>query len=305
MGLVDSIISGISGMVGSGLDFAANRETNAANERMNEANIAMTRETNAQNEALTRESWAREDNAVSRRAADLESAGLSKTLAAGSAAAASGAAQMESPRNTFGHVTAKSHIADVVDNALRMSQNFARNDADIANLKALALMNQKQAEAFDTTAQNNRVSAVRNLVGALSELNSYGYFGTDKPNRLLSLGQQIAKFVGVTPDLSTASSRSSESLFSRLLSDFGLSGSGGKSFFQGVSDFFGGFNNSFSALPSQEQKIVNKAIVDSLPSGSAKNLVRQAFAPDADFVRMTQERYNPYRSWSFVNYTRR
>lgn len=53
------------------------------------------RDANAQNLALTREQWAREDNAIQRRAADMSAAGINPLLAAGSPAAASAPARME------------------------------------------------------------------------------------------------------------------------------------------------------------------------------------------------------------------
>lgn len=65
------------------------------NRREQEKNREMIREENA----LTRE---REDNAVLRRAEDLEAAGLSKTLAAGSAAGATNVTPTQAPEHTSG-----------------------------------------------------------------------------------------------------------------------------------------------------------------------------------------------------------
>lgn len=73
---------------GSAMQASAQRDANLKNSQSIE-------ETNRMNEALTRESWAREDNAVQRRRRDLLLAGINPNLAAGSAAATSGAAQMQ------------------------------------------------------------------------------------------------------------------------------------------------------------------------------------------------------------------
>lgn len=71
------------------------QNTNAMNQAINEANIALQREQNEINRQ-------REDNAVRRRVNDLVGAGLSKTLAAGSAASANA---MQAPQATLGMQT--------------------------------------------------------------------------------------------------------------------------------------------------------------------------------------------------------
>jgi hypothetical protein len=58
--------------------------------------------TNRQNEGLMRESWARDDNAVQRRAEDLEKAGMNPLLAAGGAAQSGSPIQLRAPE--YGNV---------------------------------------------------------------------------------------------------------------------------------------------------------------------------------------------------------
>lgn len=118
------ITNGLGSIVGSGINYASQKSTNAANAKIatetneankamvdstNAANIQMNEANNAANMALNRENIAfqqaenditrqREDNAVQRRSKDLAAAGLSKTLAAGSAASANA---MQAPSNSF------------------------------------------------------------------------------------------------------------------------------------------------------------------------------------------------------------
>lgn len=87
--LIGGLAAGALGLFGSAMTNATNaqstRDTNRVNAQIASNNLDYQREYNEQ-------IFAREDNAVQRRAADLEAAGLSKTLAAGSPASAGGSA---------------------------------------------------------------------------------------------------------------------------------------------------------------------------------------------------------------------
>lgn len=104
---------------------------------INQDNLRFQQEALDRNEALTRESWARDDNAVQRRVADLKEAGLSPVLAAGSAAGNTApikAVPKESRFQTnFSSSSLASDINDVQDIKAKREQN-----------KGLVLANEEQ-----------------------------------------------------------------------------------------------------------------------------------------------------------------
>ena len=63
-----------------------------------EANLAMQKDNLAYQKWAQQVTWDREDSAAQRKAADLEAAGLSKTLAAGSSASTSAPIKTEAPQ---------------------------------------------------------------------------------------------------------------------------------------------------------------------------------------------------------------
>jgi hypothetical protein len=99
----------------------------------NEANVAMQRETNAQNMQMFRINAERDDNAVQRRVQDLQRAGLSPVLAAGSAAGVSSPIKMDAPRVDGSYVG--NAYGNLIQGALAASQ-LAKTKADISNVVA-------------------------------------------------------------------------------------------------------------------------------------------------------------------------
>ena len=129
------IIGGLS--AGAGI---LQNQTNAeAVEATNEANLQATRETNAQNRALTHEAWARDDNAVQRRTADLRAAGMSPLLAAGSSAGNTNPATMSAPQ-----FAAKKYDYSQLLNGINQGMALARSTADQEAVKVQIALNEQQ-----------------------------------------------------------------------------------------------------------------------------------------------------------------
>lgn len=116
--MIGSIVSAAGSLVGAGAAIYNN-----------ERNIAFQKETNEKNEALMRESWAREDNAYQRKAADLKAAGLSQTLAAGGSGSAAGSPiQVKAPESKVDYYS-------MAQNALQQSMDFAVGEEKVKQAK--------------------------------------------------------------------------------------------------------------------------------------------------------------------------
>lgn len=120
-----------------------NADRNYAYETMNaDRNFALQQEQVAWQKAMQKEAWNREDNAVQRRVDDLRAAGLSPTLAAGSAASSSspitiGAAQHANVKHDDVPLVAKNY--SVVEAALGAASQFEQlmqQKANISRTKA-------------------------------------------------------------------------------------------------------------------------------------------------------------------------
>ena len=151
-----------SGLIGSGLGATGGVVStllqNSSNRELNGANIKYQQETNAQNEQLQREQWAREDTAVQRRAADLEKAGLSKNLAAGSAASSSLSTTMQAPQNKFandyGKLAASFNLYNQYLQNQYLREQINTQKATTANVSANTSKTEKETGWIDSDHQS-------------------------------------------------------------------------------------------------------------------------------------------------------
>lgn len=156
--ILDAIFGGFTGAVNNMLQYEANQD----NYELAQENLQNTKYWNAKNYALAEvnseknfalqqaqqdwdkqaqnTTWAREDAAVQRRAADLQAAGLSKTLAAGSAAQSSSPMHITAPQMA----TPKMATLSQADVPVRQAYQLA----DIAGIVRSAM--QQNAEITKT-----------------------------------------------------------------------------------------------------------------------------------------------------------
>lgn len=99
------------------------------NKRVNDLNFQLQKENLAYQKDLQKIMFAREDNAVSRRVQDLRKAGLSPTLAAGSAAGAGSVISTSAPQRLS---DLQGYLALAQVGTMLANQQKAQTDADIA-----------------------------------------------------------------------------------------------------------------------------------------------------------------------------
>lgn len=116
-GIFSGIASGVGSLIGQGINYFSQQETNK------------------RNEALMREQWAREDNALQRQVADADAAGISRFAVSGGAGAG-GLTQLSSPEvNTNTISSAISSGLQAKLGELQLAQGAMQLDQQQANIE--------------------------------------------------------------------------------------------------------------------------------------------------------------------------
>lgn len=154
IGSIGSLIQGQKGLNQSkhAVRLAAQQDAQnfSLQERIHNENFGLASDQLQWQKDMQSQAWAREDSAVSRRAADLENAGLSKTLAAGGAASSSSPIRLEPAQRGIPQVGAREVGAREEASArnFQMSQawlNLAQQSREIAKTDAqLRIMREEE-----------------------------------------------------------------------------------------------------------------------------------------------------------------
>lgn len=155
-------------------------------------NFALQKEKFDYDKALQQTMFQREDTSVQRRMADLQSAGLSKTLAAGSSAQAGPVISTIAPQMGTKSIEYKSQA---VDQALGIAMDMARQRADISKTAADMALSQETARgvALKNFAQSKENAIIDQNLGLDLAIKSASLTGKQIQNENQLLDKEIKR----------------------------------------------------------------------------------------------------------------
>lgn len=211
---------GLATLLGAGLSMTGGIFGNVMNSNVARENINYMRDANRDNIAFVQEenriTREREDNAVMRRAQDLQNAGLSKTLAAGSPASAQplNAPQKQALNNQFKYESAlmklnlASLMQDMETKNEAIKQNWAKIENETKETNAKIENYSFQNQVYETQASLNRMYGEKEgaRIQSIIDLNVQK-IAESKANvrlsneRILQMSYDISKTIAETENL--------------------------------------------------------------------------------------------------------
>lgn len=179
------IAGNIYGIVNNEREFEYQKEIDAFNQDMAQKNYQLAVDQMNWQQQAQQTAWSREDNAIRRRVADLESAGMSKWLAAGQAAQAGGvtASNVASGANL---INSGAKLKDVnLKNAVDSFLTGAERQSDISRTQA-------EADLIDANIENVKQDTINKSEGVNKVVAETEYIAQQTENALqeLNLAQQ-------------------------------------------------------------------------------------------------------------------
>ena len=162
----------IAGLVTAGGNLGLGVWNAIAGQKIADENLQLQRDTLAYQKDLQNTMFAREDNAVQRRAADLKAAGLSKTLAAGGAAQSGPVVATQAPQRGKEGMEGIGALSNSLTSALAgiaTTTDISKTKADTA--LALAQAEKLKADTLGKNIENSyadRLNSQQLLLGAAS-----------------------------------------------------------------------------------------------------------------------------------------